>query len=250
MTRSTRHFRPQAIPTIIVVLLVPLFCGLGLWQLDRAGQKRQLAAHLEARRKLPALSLSDLSPAEPIDNAESEAFRRVTAVGRYLPQKTVLIENRKHLGRIGFHVITPLRLADSERVVLINRGWIPREQLADPQSVPPTPEGEVRVSGDVTLLHPPALALAFEPDTGESLPRWPYLTLDHFARWSGLPTLPFAVLQSPADADGFVRDWPQPQFSDTMHIGYAIQWFAFALIALVIWLRLSLPRSDEREVRA
>ena len=74
--------------------------------------------------------------------------------------------------------------------------------------------------------------------------------MDHLARWSGLPILPFAVLQSPADADGFVRDWPLPQFSDTLHIGYAIQWFAFALIALVIWLRLSLPRSDEREVRA
>jgi cytochrome oxidase assembly protein ShyY1 len=30
-----------------------------------------------------------------------------------------------------------------------------------------------------------------------------------------------------------------------MHIGYAIQWFAFALIALVIWLRLSLHRTEQ-----
>ncbi len=245
MTHSTRHFKPQTIPTVIMVLLLPLFCGLGLWQLDRTGQKRQLAANLEARRKLPALSLS-----ERINESEAGEFRHVTAVGHYLPERTVLIENRKHQGRVGFHVVTPLRLEGSEHVVLINRGWIPREQLADPQQLPPTPESEVRINGAITRLHPPpALALAFEPDAGDSLPHWPYLTTDHFARWSGLPTRPFAVLQSPGDADGFERDWPLPQFSDTMHIGYAIQWFAFALIALAIWLRLSQARVDEQEVR-
>ena len=89
MTVTARTFRPQAIPTVLVVFLLPLFCGLGIWQLDRADQKRQLAASLESRRKLPAHPLNQGLP-EP---SERE-FRQIVAVGRFLAQKTVLIENR------------------------------------------------------------------------------------------------------------------------------------------------------------
>jgi surfeit locus 1 family protein len=219
-----------------MVFLLPLFCGLGIWQLERAEQKRQLASASEARRKLPSTSLTR----EVVESDEWE-FRKIIADGRFIADKTVLIENRKYLSQSGFHVITPLRLEQSGRVVLINRGWIPRERLAKASPLP-TPSGLVRVNGETRRLQPPALELEFIDRSDEGLPRWPYLTLEHFARWSGLETLPFVVLQSADDDSGFVRAWPQPQFSDTLHIGYAIQWFAFALISLLIWLRLSYPK--------
>jgi surfeit locus 1 family protein len=224
-----------------MVLLIPLFCGLGIWQLDRAEQKRQLAASVESRRKLPPSSLNNGN----VDASELE-FRKISADGRFLPDKTVLIENRKHQGENGFHVITPLLLDDSQQVVLINRGWIPRQHLNETAPLP-TPTGTVRVNGVIAGLQPPALELAFSDTESESPPHWPYLTLDHFAAWSGLEILPFNVLQSPDDESGFVREWPQPVFSDTMHIGYAIQWFAFALITLLIWVRLSLPKHNLQE---
>lgn len=225
-----------------MVFLVPLFCGLGVWQLDRAEQKRQMASSLEARRKLPALALNHENP-----EASEREYRKVEAVGRFLPQKTVLIENRKHLGQRGFHVITPLRLDGSDAIVLVNRGWIPQTRLDQPDPLP-TPTGSLRLTGVITLPEHPALELAYTPSADTEIPRWPYLTLDHFSTWSGLEILPFAILQSPADDGGFVRDWPQPQISDAMHIGYAIQWFAFAVIALLIWLRLSLPKTAAGEV--
>ena len=125
MKRSTRSFRPQAVPTIIMVILIPLFVYLGLWQLDRAAQKRQLNASLESRRKLPALSLNGSLPKD-----DAWEFRKVVARGRFLADRTVLIENRKYQGMTGFHVITPLKLDDNGKIVLVNRGWIPREQLA------------------------------------------------------------------------------------------------------------------------
>jgi surfeit locus 1 family protein len=224
-----------------MVLLIPVFCGLGVWQLDRAEQKRQLAASLESRRKLPASSLN--SGTQSPNELE---FSKINADGHFLTQKTILIENRKHRGKTGFHVITPFLLEGTQQVVLVNRGWIPRQQLDQPDPVP-TPAGTLRISGLVTLPQPPALELQFTDAKDQGLPRWPYLTLDHFARWSGLEVLPFAVLQSPDDSGGFVREWPQPKFSDTMHIGYAIQWFAFALICFVIWLRLSMPKQTMQE---
>ena len=79
MTATTHQFRAQAVPTIFVVLLVPVFCGLGIWQLDRADQKRSTSASLEMRRTLAALPIADQLP-----DVKQLEFRKVTAKGRFL----------------------------------------------------------------------------------------------------------------------------------------------------------------------
>ncbi|MET0068290.1 MAG: SURF1 family protein [Candidatus Thiodiazotropha sp.] len=230
---TTRSFRPQAVPTVFMVILVPLFCALGVWQLDRAEQKRQLASNQEARRKMPTVAIG-----ENREDPASWEFRSLRAEGRFLPQWTLLIENRKHQGRTGYHVITPLQLAHSEQILLVNRGWISAQEYSE-QAPLPTPDESVTVHGQYHLPQAPALALEFVDSRTRKPPHWPYLTLEHFAQWSGLEPLPFALLQAPGDSSGFIRAWPRPSFDDGMHIGYAIQWFAFAAIALLLWLRLS-----------
>ena len=219
-----------------MVILLPVFCGLGIWQLDRAEQKRQLASSQETRRKLPPHSLN-----QDIPEPSQLAFRSVSVSGRYLHEKSVLIENRKHRGVSGFHLITPLQLEESDQIVLVNRGWLSRKQLEQGQ-LPEALAGLQQISGDITIPQPPALELALETSKDQQMPHWPYLTLEQFAAWSGLEILPFAILQSADDKSSLVREWPRPHFSDTMHIGYAIQWFAFGLITLLIWLRLSYPK--------
>jgi surfeit locus 1 family protein len=225
-----------------MVLLTPLCLALGVWQLDRAEQKRTLAQNLEQRRKLPPLTLSgNLPPAEQLE------YRPVIAKGQLLRDKRVMIENRKHQGRIGFHVITPLRLTDSGQIVLVNRGWISQQQGTDSADVQ-QPDGELTIRGRAIIPKPPALDLNLPIETTETPPHWPFLTLEHYAAWSGLTVLPFMILQAPDDGSGFVRQWPEPRVNVDMHIGYAIQWFAFALIAVLIWLRLSLHRPTEQSL--
>ena len=235
MSRTAPQFHLQAVPTIFVLIVVPLFLALGLWQLDRAKQKRSLAASLEMRRKLPALQLSGQIP----DVAQLE-YRKVIAEGSLLDERTVLIENRKHLGSSGFHVITPLRTATG-KIVLVNRGWIAAQGHHQAPAIPAAKSHGV-VSGEVRVPQPPALQLQLEDVQAQQPPRWPFLTLEHYAAWSGLEILPFVILQEQDAASGFIRQWPEPRTSDAMHIGYAVQWFAFALIALLIWLFLSLRR--------
>ncbi len=79
----------------------------------------------------------------------------------FLTDKTVLIENRKHQGRTGFHVITPLQLADSDLLVLVNRGWI-AGQRTDPQINIPQPQGALTIEGEVSIPQPPALELSLQ----------------------------------------------------------------------------------------
>ena len=61
---------------------------------------------------------------------------------------------------------------------------------------------------------------------------------------------PVVILQDPADPNGFLRSWPKEMPKEGMHIGYAIQWFAFAVISLMLWLRLSLVRRTDAGVEA
>ena len=60
---------------------------------------------------------------------------------------------------------------------------------------------------------------------------------------------PVMMLLDPAAPGGFVRHWTRPVPNVWMHQGYAGQWFGFALIALVLYLRLSLERTSDPEAR-
>lgn len=229
-------------PSLVVVLLIPLFLSLGIWQLNRAEQKREIK-HLQLSRMNQApLELST----NPSLNADQAEYRSIVAFGTLLPEKSILIENRKFRGRQGFHVVAPLRIAGDGRYLLINRGWIPASDNLKAPSFS-TPEGLVTVIGRATRPTPPALRLhrVIDQEPGQ---HWPYLTLDEYREWSGLDLYPFLLLQTNDQESTFIRDWPLDAADDTMHIGYAIQWFAFAVIALGIWLKLSLVHSvDQRE---
>ncbi len=217
-----------------MVIVTPLLCSLGFWQLERAEQKRSQATALEMRRKMPPISLTDSARAE----ADQLLYRQVKLQGEFLPERTIFITNRKHLGKTGFHVVTPLQLSENGELVLVNRGWTAATPSTDKESLANS-RGQLSISGEITIPQAPAIELTPSDDDSQLPPHWPYLTLERYRHWSGLEVLPILVLQTSEDDKNFIRQWPTPKVSDLMHIGYAIQWFAFAIIALLVWLRLS-----------
>ena len=233
MSPSNLQFQPQPSATIAAVVLISLFIGLGFWQLERADQKRHLTELLGTRSNLPPLQLTADADTTGLE------YRKLRVSGIFLAAKSVFIENRKHLGRDGFHVITPLRVEGGSRYLLVNRGWVAAGRSRSLPDVE-TPDLPVEVTGQATIPSPPALILGAADAFQENNPRWPYLTLERYARWSGLDILPYVLQQEEGDTQGFVRSWPQHRPEPGMHVGYAIQWFAFALIVALIWLRLSL----------
>jgi surfeit locus 1 family protein len=225
------RFRPRWVPFLLLFVPACVCAGLGVWQLDRAAQKRELAGELAERSAAEPLAIGG-APVE----AEAVRHRRVTAVGHLEAEGQIYIESRRHAGKTGFHVVTPLRIAGSDRRVLVNRGWV-----AETGATVPT--GEVVVSGVAAVPSPPALVLHSGDDAGKAWgDRWPYLTLPLFAATVPYPLQTIVVLQDPADAHGFVREWPRELPKEGMHLGYALQWFAFALIGLAVFLRLSVKR--------
>src|SRR5438105_2216163 len=97
--------------------------SLGMWQLDRAAQKRALQHALDERVALAPLSAGELA-ATPRAAADQH-YRRVRLRGQWLAPLTVYLDNRQMDGRPGFFVVTPLRIAGSQHTVLVQRGWAP-----------------------------------------------------------------------------------------------------------------------------
>jgi len=239
MLFDDREFRFRWIPTLLLVLPI-VFVRLGLWQLDRADEKREQARTLTERARMPPIELG-ASGIHPQDLR----FRRLRAHGVLEAEGQILIENRRQGNRIGFHVITPLHIDGSDVRVLVNRGWIPAAADGGPTPAP-VPLGPVTVTGESHIPSPPALVLNADSNAAKGWgKRWPYLTVDLYRAVAGYPIQPVVILQDPQDPGGFLRNWPRDLPKEGMHIGYAIQWFAFALISFVLWLRLSLVRRPQ-----
>jgi len=228
-------FRPRTVQTVAMLIAVPLFCALGAWQLDRATAKRVLREKLDARWDAPAVAL----PARP--DWEALEHGRVSAAGQFVAEHQFVVGDRVRQGRRGLHVLTPLRDATG-RELLVDRGWV-----AAPVDATPPPDGPVTLTGRVALPQPPALELGpAEPASDPWRAPWSRLDPGAYARVAGVPPLPAALLLDPDQPGGFARDWPRPTggLAPALHVGYAVQWFAFALIALLLWLRHATRRPD------
>jgi surfeit locus 1 family protein len=235
--------RGRAVVILVATLVgTVLTANLGAWQLRRAAQKIALQDALDSRAQQPAIEQRELAATN--EQALAQHYRPVHLRGRWLPERTVFLENRQMRDRVGFYVVTPLQLAGRPDAVLVQRGWVPRDQR-DRTLLPavPSASGEIEVDGH--LAPPPSKLYDLGP--GDHTQIRQNLDLEAFRAETGLPLAPFSVLQSDSSStagDGLLRDWPRPAVDVQKHYGYAFQWFAMcALMAgLYVWFQLVRPR--------
>lgn len=227
-----------AIVTVATVFTMAVTASLGFWQLDRARQKLDLQEQINQRADLPAWQTVDLLQAsDPL----AGLHRPVQLRGQWVKDASVFLDNRQMATRNGFFLVTPLRLTDSQRVVLVQRGWVPRD-FTDRSRVPTidTPAGEVQVEG---RLAPPPGKLYQLGDAGTGAIRQ-NIELDAFARETGLDLLSVSVQQTGASLEGLLREWPRAAVGVDKHHGYAFQWFGLCALAgvLYLWFQFISPR--------
>ena len=199
-------FRPRLWALGLALAACAAGVALGNWQSRRADEKRAAAAALESKR--------------------------VSLRGVFRPELTVLLDNKIRSRRVGYEVVTPLRLADGTHV-LVNRGWFAREARE-----PAPPKGEVRIEGIALARLPHALSL------GESKSRVRQnLAVPDFARETGLALQPVVIEQHSDDGDGLLRDWPPPDRGVDMHASYALQWYSLAALAVALFVALSFRKN-------
>lgn len=230
--------------TVAAVAGVLVTASLGRWQLGRAAQKEALQAAIDARARQPALDGAGLQAAKG-PAVDTLVHRAVLLQGRWLTPYTVYLDNRQMNGRPGFYVLTPLRLDPGAGVVLVQRGWVPRD-FQDRSRLPhvDTPEGVVRIKG--RIAPPPSRLYDFAgTDAGPGSSRIRQnLDLNAFRAETGLAFVPMdaplTVLQTGEPSEGLLREWPVVGTGVEKHYGYAFQWFGLCgLIALLyVWFQL------------
>lgn len=227
------HFRPPLIATVAVLLLVPGMFALGVWQLNRADEKRELQAEYDLLATAGPVGIG-----AHLQEAAQLRFHRVRVRGEYEPRYQVLLDNRIHKGRPGYHVLTPLRIEDSEVRVLINRGWIElgpsRQQLPAIEM----PAGPVEVFGVATVPSERQFILGgLEPLRATGATVWQQLDLALYARTVPFKLQPVVILLDAASpAGGFIREWARLDAGIAVHQGYAFQWFALAAALLALYV--------------
>ena len=190
-------------------------------------QKLALSAQLAAAASAPVAPL----PAGNVDWA-SWRFRIVEAAGHYDAKRQILIDNRVHAGRAGYHVVTPL-LLDDGRAVLVNRGFVPAGPTRDVLPAVPPRSQVASIRGRINAVPGQYLELGnAEPQGGV----WQNLDPARFAVATGLAVLPIVIEQVDGPADGLVRDWPRPDAGADRHRIYMMQWYAFAALAAALWI--------------
>lgn len=206
MTLGTRDWVLIAIAVVVAGVCV----RLGLWQLDRLGQRKARNAAIAERLAQPPVDLTYTVTVEGL------AGRRISARGVYDYARERVWPARALDGVPGVGVLTPLRFRDG-RAVFVDRGWAP------------SPDG---LHVDLARLRERDAAdivgIAHIPPRGRG-------DVDPARLADSLPydVLPVVIQQTGDPFPGGPRRWPEPRLTNGPHLGYAVQWFSFATIAVV-----------------
>jgi surfeit locus 1 family protein len=231
--------------TIAILALVFVFGRLCLWQVHRLHERRASNAGIAARLAEPPVPAAEI-----MKDTAGALYRRIEIRGDFDDDHAIILPGRALNGTPGVHVLTPMIQKDGS-AVLINRGWLPSADAAtvDFASLPHSP--------DTVVV---GLAVAFPARnasisrTGDSIPKagefkrvW--YTIDESALRAQFPyaLAPFVVqiLPSPAHT-GLPRPLDPPPMDEGPHLSYAIQWFSFAVIAIVGWITFLVRRRSDR----
>jgi len=235
------RFSVKKSEVVVFAVFFALFSSLGVWQLQRANEKRGIETRINARSTAPAMILEP-----PLNWMPDEVeYQNIKVTGEFLPLGQLLIDNIIRNSKPGYDVMSALKISGTEQILLVNRGWVAQGRSRNDLPEVELPEGLQTLEGIVRT--PSALPFVDASMTPLSMQApfslWLYADLEKYRSESGLQLLPFAMLQKSDNGDGLLRDWPAYRAKVAMHIGYAIQWFAFAIIVSIIFIGLGRKRS-------
>jgi cytochrome oxidase assembly protein ShyY1 len=234
------------------LLLIPAFIALGYWQRtlwkDRADSQGLVYAKLDAK---PAA----IDAIDPVGHkvAQDQQWLAVTVTGHYDTAHQFAVRNRSQNENAGWYVVTPLVLPDGT-AVLVNQGWIATSNNTVPSTampaLPPVPSGTVTVTG--WLQPDETTANTRITDDTNKLPTGEIALITKSDLQNRVSeTLHDGSIEltnsKPANtAAGAAQPVPGPSYDNTMYIAYMIQWWVFAIIMPLTWLKLVNREAQER----
>jgi cytochrome oxidase assembly protein ShyY1 len=245
--------QPRVVGLLVLFLLAAFVCArLGVWQLDRAQQRAELAAQQEAAEIEAAEpeGLGDLLPPQSTFPGELVG-RQAWVEGEYDAEGQLLVEGRALDGRTGYLVLTPLHVTDDGTqgaswaelsgapVLPVVRGWVATPE--DAAALDP-PDGVVRLTGYLQASEAAgqggsAPGLTDAISTGALVNEW------GGPMYTGYLVLISSDPAQPSAAEGGPAQLPRPMIEggtglNLQNLFYALQWWVFGGFAVLLWIRL------------
>jgi cytochrome oxidase assembly protein ShyY1 len=226
---------------VFVVVLAAVCTRLGFWQIHRLehrlDQNKIITAHLGAE---PVDLTKVLEPGDAVD--DKSEFTRVEATGTYDVEHQVTVTFTTRDGAPGVDVVTPFVLPSGE-AVLVDRGWQATENTADQPTVPDPPSGPVTIIGWLRQNNG-AGGQAVRPADGQ---------IRAVSSVGFAESVPYDLLggylnlrsENPAPATKLAAE-PEPERGQGPHFFYALQWWFFALLAVVGYFWFARSEAKER----
>lgn len=218
-----------------------IFCILGTWQIHRYHYKKSLLALYQSRMAELPLPFS-----AAIKKAGSDLqFQPVSLDGNYMNALTVWVQGQ-YQGQPGFEVLTPFRLINDKKLLLVDRGWIAKTTEHGLPKIALV-SGRQRIAGYIKLneyrfiLGPNILSQRVLPMVVQRI------DVNELSRVMHHAFYPFVLRLNPKESNGFVRDWNVVTVVPERHLAYALQWFGLAIVIFVGYLAFSrseLPRKN------
>ena len=228
MTRTRRG----AFAAVALIAAIAL-AALGVWQLERRVWKHELVAAVEARIHAAPVAAPGPDAWREI-GAKRDAYRRITATGRFRHDRETLVQAVTDLGP-GFWVLTPLETPGF--TLLVNRGFVPKDRRDANTRAAGNVAGRATVTGLLRVSGPEG---AFLRSNDPAAGRWYSRDVAAIAKARGLgKAAPYF-----ADADAAPNPGGYPvggltvvRFADN-HMVYALTWFALCALSLFFAWRL------------
>jgi len=207
--------------------------ALGVWQLERRVWKHELVAAVEARIHAAPVAAPGPGAWDAVD-AKDDAYRRVTATGVFRHDRETLVQAVTDRGP-GFWVLTPLETPGF--ILLVNRGFVPKDRRDATSRAAGNVAGTVTVTGLLRVTEPGG---AFLRSNDLVANRWFSRDVEAIAKARGLSNVaPYFI-----DADASPNPGSYPvggltvvRFPDN-HLVYALTWFALCALSLFFAWRL------------
>ena len=228
-------FNPGIRITIFFVFFAILFFSLGLWQIERGQAKTTILAEFE----------DNLSNTPTYLNQESKRWDRVYVKGIWDSSKQILVDNVINRGVVGYKVLTPLRIIETNQLILVDRGWIKQNKFRDILPNIELIEGDEVISG---ILEYPELGLVLSEDLISK--EWPKVSqtksLEVISKEYDEFIYPMILLADPILKNSleYIKITPT-NMTPTKHYGYSAQWFLMFLVLCLMYLWYGFKKNEK-----
>ena len=228
-------FKPGKRITVFFVFFASLFFFLGLWQIERGQAKKIIIEEFN----------NNLTKKPSYLEIDSKKWDRVFVEGKWDNSKQILIDNVIHRGISGFKVLTPLKIKNSEKTILVDRGWIKRERSRETIPDIKVPEDTVMVSG---ILESPELGLVLSEDLVTKT--WPKISQtknpDILLKEYDETMYKLLLMADPLLKNSleYIKIVPT-NMMPSKHFGYAAQWFSMFLVLCLMFIWYGYKKNEK-----